>query len=447
MNLSSVRATFVSVSAAMLLCCMLGGGFRPGVVAAAELGASAAAPTRFAHVLRIRGEVTATVGEAGPSRMLSEGAPVFTGERIRAAAAAEAVLKTDDAGLIAIRPGAQLVMERYAAEGKSTDVFDLRVIEGGLRMITGWFSTNRSRYRVSTPTVTMGIRGTDHEPYVISVNLAATLSQIAGTYDKVNRGGTTMDVNGKKLDIDAGKVGFARGTRSRGLLTILLPVLLDKVPDFYVPGQFDAELDRLSQTADEDALRALEARREALPDPSPAETPGPGATTSAAPPAEPAAAPAPAAAAAAARKPAVPAAGECAADTVARTWLREFDTAVERRDAPAVIRKFAPEVLVRATVRGAGGEPATVEMGRDEMVQSTIAAVRGLTQYQQRRPSVESRPAGAGAGMCERISVRSVVIEQGRQNGKPYRFESIEEFLLERRAGVWLAIRAETTQR
>jgi hypothetical protein len=39
-----------------------------------------------------------------------------------------------------------------------------------------------------------------------------------------------------------------------------------------------------------------------------------------------------------------------------------------------------------------------------------------------------------------------VVIEQGRQSGKPYRFESLEEYLLELRAGKWLAIKAETTQ-
>ena len=70
-----------------------------------------------------------------------------------------------------------------------------------------------------------------------------------------------------------------------------------------------------------------------------------------------------------------------------------------------------------------------------------------LTDYAQRRPSIGGRPAGAGTATCERINVRSVVIEQGRQSGKPYRFESLEEFLLERRAGVWLAIRAETTQR
>jgi hypothetical protein len=42
--------------------------------------------------------------------------------------------------------------------------------------------------------------------------------------------------------------------------------------------------------------------------------------------------------------------------------------------------------------------------------------------------------------------VRSLVIEQGRQGGTPYRFESIEEFVLERRAGEWLAVAAETMQ-
>jgi hypothetical protein len=33
-------------------------------------------------------------------------------------------------------------------------------------------------------------------------------------------------------------------------MTILLPVLLDKVPSFYVPGRFDANLDPYSETAD-----------------------------------------------------------------------------------------------------------------------------------------------------------------------------------------------------
>jgi len=39
-----------------------------------------------------------------------------------------------------------------------------------------------------------------------------------------------------------------------------------------------------------------------------------------------------------------------------------------------------------------------------------------------------------------------VVIEQGRQYGKPYRFESREEHLPELRAGKWIAVKAATTQ-
>jgi hypothetical protein len=39
------------------------------------------------------------------------------------------------------------------------------------------------------------------------------------------------------------------------------------------------------------------------------------------------------------------------------------------------------------------------------------------------------------------------VIEQGRQSGKPYRFEAVEEYVLELRAGKWLAVKAVTTQK
>lgn len=417
-------------------------GFQPSAVEAAE------AATRFASVGRISGEITATAGETGPSRTLRQDDVVYVGERILAGASAEAVLKTDDAGLIAIRPWAEFVAERFAAEGKPTDHFTLRLIKGGLRVISGWVGRiNRAEYRVNATFVTIGIRGTDHEPYVMSTDLAQTLSQPEGIYDKVNRGGTTMEVEENRLDIDAGRVGYARTVRfmTRGMMTLLLPVLLDKVPAFYVPGQFDDELDRLSPTADEDALRALEERRKALPEQPPAEVPVPAEPPAPAPNVEPAAKPA-AAPASPAPKPATPTADDCAPDAVARTWLGELDAAIARRDAPAIVQKFAPEVSVRVTVLGGNDELTTLEIGRAELARSTIAAVGGLTDYQQRRLSIEGRAADGGAGACDRIGIRSVVIEQGRQNDTPYRFESVEEFVLEQRAGLWLAIQAETTQ-
>ncbi|CAG0934656.1 MAG: hypothetical protein EFKGCFLK_01488 [Rhodocyclaceae bacterium] len=383
---------------------------------------------RFATVWRLRGELTAA-DSSGAERTLREGDTVRVGDRVRAAASGEAVLKTADAGFVALRPGAEFLPERFSAEGKPSDSLTLRLVSGGLRVITGWIGRlNRSGHRIITPTATIGIRGTDHEPYVISAELAKSLSQREGTYDKVNRGGTTMDVDGNTLDIDAGKVGFVRAAKpfkSRALMTLLLPVLLDKVPDFYVPGAFDAELDRLAEGADAESRRLLEERQKAPP---PDQAAAPAASETA---------PATASAAASAK-------GAC--DAPAQEWLARLDDAIVQRNARAVIDLFAPDAAIKAHVRGGDGTLKTAEFTRDELAQSSVDAMLGLQGFKQRRPVVEGRPA-EGAKGCERVAVRSVSIEQGVRNGKPYRFESLEEYVIERRAGRWVAVRAETTQR
>lgn len=421
MNWSLNRARLGVIAASLGLFCLVMGSSPPSHSASASESRSAAAEPgkRFATVLRIRGEVVASGGSSGTARQLREGDAVYVGERVRAQALAEAVLRTEDAGFIAIRPNSEFAAERFAAEDKPTDSLAVRLVTGSLRVITGWIGrTNRAGHRVVTPTATIGIRGTDHEPYVLSAEMAKSTGNREGTYDKVNRGGTTMQAGENKLDIDEGRVGFVRaapakegkpGFKERALMTILLPVLLDKVPNFYVPGEFEAELDRYSQTADQDSLRQLEQRRAAPP---------------------------------------VATAAECAPNAIAGTWLRQLDRAISRRDAPAIVAMFAPEAAVRATVRGNDGAMTSVDLGREELAQSTVAAMKGLKGYKQRRVSIEGMltdPVAGGA--CERISLRSVVIEQGRQSGKPYRFESLEEYLLELRAGKWLAVKAETTQR
>ena len=135
---------------------------------------------------------------------------------------------------------------------------------------------------------------------------------------------------------------------------------------------------------------------------------------------------------------------ECSATEVARTWLRKFDAAVIRRNAPAILGLFGPDIVVHVAVRRPAGDSTTVDFNRQEFANSTITALQGLTNYQQRRPTIEGHPAQPG--VCDRIKVKSVVIEQGQQNGQPYRFESSEEYLLEHRAGHWLAIQASSTQ-
>ncbi len=440
MNSSTRRVTLIPLIAALMLAGAAAILAQSRHAAAADAATSTLPPARFAIVWRISGEVTASAGDAGPTRVLRQNDMIFVGERVRSAAGSEAVLKTGDAGVIAIRPQAEFFAEQFAAEGRPTDTFALRLIKGGLRVVTGWIGrSNRAQYKISTITATIGVRGTDHEPYEVPDELAKVITVDAGTYDKVNRGGTTLAVGDNKIDVDPGKVGFAKAAprvRTRGLFTIALPVLLAKVPDFYVPGQFDDEVDRLSQAADSDALRELERRKASAPEPAGGVTAP--AVNSAAKPSPPAAVPpAPARAAAA---------DACGADAIARTWLAEFDAAISRRDAQAIVQKFAPEVAIRVIARSANGERSTVEMNRDELARSTIAAVSGLTEYQQRRPSIEGRALG-NMKACDQIGVKSLVIEQGRQNGQPYRFESIEEFVLLRRDGQWLAVKAEATQR
>jgi len=403
-------------------------------------------PTRFGIVWLLQGEATASGRHTPGGRILRPGDPVFVGDTVRTHTTAEVVLRTDDAGIVALRPGALFVVEQFSAEGKSTDRFSIRIVQGALRIISGWISrTNRAEHRVFTATATIGIRGTDHETYVMSADLALSLKQPQGTYDKVNRGGTLMDANGAKLEIDPGNVGFARAApafRLRGLLTLMLPVLLDSVPDFYVPGAFDAELDRLSQqldhsvpkppqgtadqpTAAKDQLAAVENATEA--------------------PSEPPSAPSESA------TPLLQLPGvvgtSCDANDVARRWLSVLDAAITERDATTIVHLFAPEVMLRATIRGASGGTSTVELGRDEFARSTVSALNGLSDYQQRRPSVEAEIVAGDKQACRQVRVRSIIIEQGRQAGLPYRFEALEEYVLERREGRWVAVRAGTTQR
>jgi hypothetical protein len=374
------------------------------------------AAKRFATVWKVRGDVAASTTTNSKERKLRVGDPVYVGENVRSSSQGEVVLKTEDAGVVAVRPKTEFVATRFAAEDKPTDGLVLRLLSGSLRMISGWVAhTNRAGNTIETPTATVGIRGTDHETFVLSSEMALATSNKEGTYDKVNRGGTTLAVPDGAVDIEPGKVGFVRapkknGVKERGLLTLLLPVLLDRVPNFFVPGAFDAELDRYSQTADQEGLRQLEQKRKG--------------------------------------GSAAPADCNAGATATAKTWIGQFDAAIARKDAKAVVALFDANATVHATVRTADGKTATIDLDRDELAESSIAALKGLKDYQQRRVTIEGKPANSvGSTDCTRIAVSSVAIEQGVQAGKPYHFESLEEYVLDLRDGKWLATKAETTQK
>lgn len=121
---------------------------------------------------------------------------------------------------------------RYQARGETTDASVIGLLKGAVRSVTGWIGRyNGSSYQIRTPTATIGVRGTDHETLVIPQGQG---NDGAGTYDKVNIGGTTMETKHGKVDVEPNRAGFAShrgGAR---------PQLLAQVPRFFKPTRHEA---------------------------------------------------------------------------------------------------------------------------------------------------------------------------------------------------------------
>lgn len=364
----------------------------------------------FGRVWRIAGDVTAAPRSGANPRHLQSGDQVFVDERVQTSLGGEIVLKEADGGLIAIRPNSDLRIDAFAAEGKKTDHIQLHLFVGSLRAITGWIGRlNRPGDRIVTPTATIGIRGTDHDAYVLSPELATANNARQGSYDKVNRGETVLAAGDKELALTSGQVGFVPAKRptTRGLMTLLLPVLLDSVPSFYVGGQFDAEVDQYSETAEKTSEALLHQVQ--------------GGPVAAAP--------------------------TCDAMRVARDWTRSFDSALRRRDTKTLLALFSDDVKIKATVHDSEGVTTTLDIDRDQFVESTVSSMKSLSHYQQKRLTLVANAADETPGeSCTTIKVESSVVESGMLQAKRYHIESTETYILKRRDGGWIAVSGETTE-
>lgn len=337
---------------------------------------------RFGTVWRVSGAAAVVQADTGERRLLAEGDVVLTRDQLETPAGAEVLLRTDDGGAIALRPQATARMERFNPERSEQAAWHLRLLGGGLRIVTGWIArVNQPGYRVEMPTATVGVRGTDHEPYAMTLELAMALQQPAGGYDKVNRGETVLVAAGNTLAVPAGRVGYMPEVpRTRALGSVLLPALLEQVPGFYLAGRFDTELETLN----------------------------------------------------------IPTSGTagCDATAIASAWLQQLDASVRERSAPAFMALFLPEARVSVSV--AGG-PVRV-FDRDELARSTFTALAQLSGFSTQRPTVSAQ---SDAG-CQRLRVESLVLERGVRQGQSYQIESVETFELQREGETWRAREAFT---
>jgi hypothetical protein len=136
-------------------------------------------------VTLLNGEAQA-VDPAGSARGLAKGASVYEGDSVETAAASYALVSFTDQGSVLLRPNSRFQVERYHYNGAAAPAAPaaaaaapaaapqpagaapessfFRLLKGGLRAVSGLIAhANYSNYRMSAPTATMGIRGTDFE--------------------------------------------------------------------------------------------------------------------------------------------------------------------------------------------------------------------------------------------------------------------------------------------
>lgn len=166
----------------------------------------------------------------GQSRPAQKGQDISEGETVVTGANASAQLKMIDGGILALRPESQLKMDAYVFKGREdgSEKANMSLVKGGLRAISGLIGkTNKQNYAITTPTATIGIRGTDHEPVVVlPPPPGQTSPNPPGTYDKVNVGQVALSNQVGSTLVNRNQVGFAGAPN-------LPPSVLLRVPDFY----------------------------------------------------------------------------------------------------------------------------------------------------------------------------------------------------------------------
>ena len=114
------------------------------------------------HVTNISGAVVARQPD-GASRLLSMRSEVNEGDLLVTADNSYARVKFTDGSEVVMRPGSQLKIEAYRYEERNPerDGFVLSLLKGGMRSVTGLLARrNPARASYTTPTATIGIRGT-----------------------------------------------------------------------------------------------------------------------------------------------------------------------------------------------------------------------------------------------------------------------------------------------
>ncbi|HMA90790.1 MAG TPA: FecR family protein [Burkholderiales bacterium] len=124
-------------------------------------GAAGQALANVGRVEFVTGDVTA-VSAAGQRRALARGEELSQGDIIHTNAG-RAQIRFADGGYVSLQPGTEFGIKEYNFDGKvdGTERGFFALLKGAMRAVTGLIGhVDHSKYRIRTPTATVGIRGT-----------------------------------------------------------------------------------------------------------------------------------------------------------------------------------------------------------------------------------------------------------------------------------------------
>ncbi len=204
------------------------------IAAAISMMFSIAADAASGKFQFVSGEVKIKLA-SGETRVAVKGMEINEGDMVLSGMPGLAQLKMEDGGTIVVRPNTRFTVQTYRFNGKEdgTERATYKLDQGSVRAITGQIGkTNKQNYLIQTPTASIGVRGTDHEPaYIPKKDDIEYLNAPPGTYDKVNVGETYIETQGGLVVVKPNSVGYAEDEFS-------VPTILPALPAFY--NQFAA---------------------------------------------------------------------------------------------------------------------------------------------------------------------------------------------------------------
>lgn len=185
--------------------------FHSLAVALLLLGVDVAYADTAGYVQFVNGEVQLTTAD-GKTHRVRKGDAVNEGDTLASAKAASAQIKMQDGGFVAVRSDTQLKFDSFRFSGKEdgSEQSFFSLFKGGFRAVTGLIGRiNKPSYRITTPTSTIGIRGTDHETFVVALGSEMAAVASVGAYNKVNIGETYMATDKGTIFVMPNQMGFA----------------------------------------------------------------------------------------------------------------------------------------------------------------------------------------------------------------------------------------------